>query len=71
MVLRSCNYDKTKLLVMLGEASHFIETHAAVDANSEGHPLCEAEYRELQADLEKHMAKLQAAVSGLSKEGKY
>lgn len=70
-MLANCNYDKTKILYKLVKLVGFIEKHAVHDAERDGHPLCTEEYRELKADLERHIEKLRAAVEGLSREGKF
>lgn len=71
VVLNDCNYDKTKLIHQLSSIAHFVNKHAIDDAKRENHPLCAAEYKELLEDLKKHIIKLQAAVAGLAREGKY
>ncbi len=70
-MMSDCNYDKTKLAHELSAIAHFVEKHGIPDAKKDGHPLCAAAYAELKTDLEKHVAKLNAAVTGLAKEGKY
>jgi hypothetical protein len=70
-VLNDCNYDKIKMIHHLSKMVGFIDRHAVSDAEKEGHPLCAEEYKELRADLEKHINKLSSAVKGLSKEDKF
>ena len=66
----NCNYDKTHLLMRLQAVLWRMNTYCA-DAKKAGHPLCEKMYRELEHDLRKHSKKLESAISGLAKEGKY
>lgn len=70
-MLSDCNYDKVKLIHHLSKMISFIDRHAVSDAEKDGHPLCAEEYKELRADLEKHVGKLSLAVKGLSKEDKF
>jgi hypothetical protein len=41
------------------------------DAKAAGHPLCDAMYADLEKDLTRHAKKLQDAIVGLAKEGKF
>jgi len=43
----------------------------AKDADAATHPLCRKVYEELKKDLDKHAKKLEQAVVGLAKEGKF
>lgn len=69
-MLNDCNYTKIRLLHDLSRIVWYIEKHAVEDAENENHKLCKEEYKELKADLEKHIEKLKQAVAGLSKEEK-
>ncbi|MBS3152000.1 hypothetical protein J4230_01175 [Candidatus Woesearchaeota archaeon] len=67
----NCNYNKAKLLIHLCPLRHRLEKYYVPDAEKAGHPLCAAIYRELAGDLKKYEDKLNAAIEGLSKEGKF
>lgn len=69
-LLNNCNYDKIRLLHDLSRIAWYIQKHAKNDAKQENYALCKSMYNELGKDIEKHIEKLKAAISGLSKEEK-
>lgn len=70
-MLSDCNYNKVRLLHDLSRIVWYLKKHAKEDAKKHGHPLCHAMCEDMEKDLEKHIDKLRAAITGLSKEGKF
>ena len=68
--MHNCNYDKVKLLASLRAIMWRLEQYRK-DAKEASHPLCGQLYDELEADLDKYAQKLEAAITGLAKEGKF
>lgn len=68
--MHNCNYNKVALLHELKRLSWKLDQYAK-DADAAVHPLCKAVYGDLKNDLEKHAKKLEQAVTGLAKEGKF
>jgi len=69
-MVHNCNYDKVNLLASIRAIAWRLEQYKK-DAKDASHPLCEKMYVELGADLEKYSQKLEAAITGLAKEGKF
>jgi hypothetical protein len=68
--MHDCNYNKIALLHELRRLLWRIPQYKK-DSKSAGHPLCEKMYDELAKDLQKYSKKLEDAVVGLAKEGKF
>ncbi len=68
--MHNCNYDKVALMHQLKQIWSRLDMYSK-DAKGEDHPLCDKMYQELKKDLEKHIKKLEMAVTGLAKEGKF
>ena len=66
----NCNFDKTNLLVQIKSIMWRLDQYKK-DAKKAGHTECEKLYEELHEDLHKYAKKLEAAIVGLAKEGKY
>jgi hypothetical protein len=70
IIVHNCNYDKVALLHELKSIYWRLDQYSK-DADEQNHPLCRKVYEDLKKDLDKHIKKLQAAVVGLAKEGKF
>lgn len=68
--MHNCNFNKTALLTDIRRILWRLDVYKK-DAKSASHPLCGKMLEEMGADLEKHSKKLEAAISGLAKEGKF
>ena len=68
--MHNCNFNETSLLVELRRTLWRLETYKK-DAKTANHPLCGKLLDELEHDLKKYSKKLEDAVTGLAKEGKY
>jgi len=68
--MHDCNYDKVQLLARCRKMMWQLKQYKK-DAKAAGHPLCGVMYDELEKDLTKHAKKLQDAIVGLAKEGKF
>lgn len=66
----NCNYNKASLLVELKRCLWRLDQYKK-DADKAGHPLCKGMLEELEQDLHKNVKKLQQAIEGLAKEGKF
>ena len=66
----NCNYNKAALLVSLRRTLWRLEQYKK-DAQIANHPLCVAVLKECEADMKKHSKKLEDAITGLAKEGKF
>ena len=70
-MIKDYNYNKVKVLNSVVELAAFIQEKAIPDAKKAQHPLSVKMFGEMVSDLQKHSSKLQAAISGLSKEDKF
>ena len=70
-LMQNCNYNKTRLLADVKSMLWRIKQYYKKDATDANHPLCGKMVDELEKDLAKYADKLQAAIGGLSKEGKF
>lgn len=61
-MLNNYEYDKIKILHKLSCLQWFIKQHAEENAKKANNAECVAFYKELSADLEKHIAKLHKMV---------
>ncbi len=68
--MHNCNFNKTALLVNLRRIIWRLETYKK-DAKAANHPLCGKLLDDMEADLKKYSKKLEDAIVGLSKEGKF
>ena len=68
--MHNCNFNKTALLVDFRRMIWRMEQYKK-DAKSANHPLCEKLLNECEGDLKKYSKKLEDAISGLAKEGKF
>jgi len=68
--MHNCNFNKTALLVDFRRIIWRLDQYRK-DAKAAGHPLCEKLLNEIEVDLKKHSKKLEDAIVGLSKEGKF
>lgn len=68
--MHNCNFNKTALLVNLRRTIWRLETYKK-DAKTANHPLCGKLLDDLEVDLKKYSKKLEDAIVGLSKEGKF
>lgn len=69
--MQNCNYNKTRILADVKSLIWRIKHYYRKDATDANHPLCGKMVDEMEKDLMKYAEKLQAAISGLSKEGKF
>ncbi len=69
--MQNCNYNKTRLLADVKSMLWRIKNFYKKDATDANHPLCNKVMDEMEKDLQKYAEKLQAAITGLSREGKY
>lgn len=69
-MVHNCNFNKTSLLTEMRRTIWRLETYKK-DADKAGHPLCKEALNELERDLKKHSKKLEDAIVGLAKEGKF
>lgn len=70
-MLNDPSYDQVRLLHELSRTCHFVKKHALPSIQKQNQPLTAELYKELAADLEKHIEKLRQAIEGLSREGKF
>lgn len=70
-MINNSSYSYTKLLYKLSKVSWYIEKHAMRDAGKAKHKLSIEMYKEMKADIDKHVEKLRLAIEGLSREGKF
>ncbi len=68
--MHNCNFNKTALLTDIRRILWRLDLYKK-DAKTANHPLCGQLLNELDADLEKYSKKLEDAISGLAKEGKF
>jgi len=70
IVMHNCNFNKTALLVDMRRIIWRLDTYRK-DAKTASHPLCGKLMDEIEHDLKKYSKKLEDAIVGLSKEGKF
>ncbi|MBI4141826.1 hypothetical protein HY484_02805 [Candidatus Woesearchaeota archaeon] len=68
--MHNCNFNKTALLVDFRRILWRLEQYKK-DAASAQHPLCHKLLEECEHDLKKYSKKLEEAICGLAKEGKF
>lgn len=66
----NCNFNKVALLTDLRRILWRLETYRK-DADAAAHPLCKELMTHLEQDLNKYSKKLEDAICGLAKEGKF
>lgn len=66
----NCNFNKVALLTDVRRLMWRLDTYRK-DADKAGHTLCKEVLNELEADLQKYSKKLEEAIAGLAKEGKF
>jgi len=68
--MHNCNFNKTALLTDIRRILWRLDTYRK-DAEKAGHPLCKELLNDMDKDLKKYSKKLEDAISGLAKEGKF
>ena len=68
--MHNCNFNKAALLVNFRRTLWRLGAYKK-DAKAANHPLCGKVLDEIENDLKKYSKKLEAAITGLSKEGKF
>ena len=68
--MHNCNFNKVNTLARIRGLAWRVEQFVK-DSEKSGHPLCAEMFKELEADLLKHSRKLEMAIEGLAKEGKF
>lgn len=68
--MHDCNYNKVNTLSRVRGLKWRIDQYIK-DANKAGHPLCAEVFKDLDKDLGKASKKLEMAIEGLAKEGKF
>lgn len=66
----NCNFNKTALLTDIRRIVWRLEAYRK-DAKAANHPLCGKLLDEMDHDLKKYSKKLEDAICGLAKEGKF
>jgi len=68
--MHNCNFNKTALLTDIRRILWRLDTYRK-DAEKAGHPLCKELLNDMDNDLKKYSKKLEDAITGLAKEGKF
>jgi len=68
--MHNCNFNKTALLTDIRRILWRLDTYRK-DAEKAGHPLCKELLNDMDKDLKKYSKKLEDAITGLAKEGKF
>lgn len=68
--MHNCNYNKVNTLSRIKGLAWRVDQYVQ-DAQKAGHPLCAEMFKEMEKDLAKHSKKLELAIEGLAKEGKF